>query len=145
MGLQGNRLNLEDVGGAAPNQVGQVIITGGVFQMRDGVGALDPRTVWFGQHRDNPQLAHVFDEYAGSAPYRVVIGQPFPTQIVDYYDANMTKMACNEVLTRDTLQRVTASTLTIYASDGATIVSQATRAITYTGAWVTQVVTTRQV
>ena len=145
MALLTNRLTLEDVGTGPPNQLGQLVINSGKFQLRDGLGTYDPRTVWFSQHRDDPQLAHLLDRYAGSAPYRVITGQPFPTQIADYFDANLTVMASKEVLTRDGLQRVTMSVLTIYASDGTTVVSQATRAITYTGLWATQIVTTRSV
>ena len=145
MALLTNRLTLEDVGTGPPNQLGQMVINGGKFQQRDGTGIYDPRVVWFSQHRDDPQLAHIYNNYAGRAPYRVITGQPFPTQITDYYDANLTLMGCNEVLTRDGLQRVTLSALTIYASDGVTIVSQATRAITYTGLWATQIITTRSV
>ena len=129
--LQSTNLQLVDVSQGDPPNIGQERCTGGVFRRRDASGVYNPRTVWQVGHEPAALLSHLVDDWLGGSTYCAVSGYPFVSSRTYYQDSTLAKLVAQVVYTRNANQQCTQRVTKVFASDGVTVIEQATDTFAY--------------
>ena len=107
--------------------------------VEDAIREYDSFIVSPTEHAALRQLIHLADGVGGpmeawaSGAYRQILpaADPFPTSIIWWTDATLTKKIVSKLVTFDGQKRVTALQWASYAADGTTVIATVTDSITY--------------